>query len=133
MGTVSALISGILVAVIGFYATQVYNQRQRLDEEFRKEKELATVQVQTVEKFFPHLSSGDEATKEAALQAIAALGNPELATKLALTFRGPGSSSALTKIASSSDEKVARSAELALGDLFASLRPSVVRIESEVA
>lgn len=130
MGKVSTLISGILVALIGLYATQVYNRRQHVAEEARKERELAVLQVQTVEKFFPHLTSGDEAKKEAAIKAIAALGNGELATEIGRIFGGIGSKAALSKIASSPNMQVARSAEAALSELFSELRPSVVRIES---
>ncbi len=131
LGTVSALLSGILVALIGFYATQVYSRRQREAEEARKERELTVLQVQTVEKFFPHLSSGDDAKMKAAIQAIAALGNEDLATNVARIFGGSGSAAALSKLASLPGSRVAKSAEAALSELFAAVRSSVVRIESQ--
>lgn len=131
LGAVSTLVGGVLVALVGGFATQVYNVRQQASEAARRERELAVIQVQTVERFFDHLTSNDERIKEAALDAIAALGNEELTTKLALAFGGPGSSAALTKIASRSDSEAAKSAEAALSELFSAIRPSVVRIESQ--
>ena len=77
-GVITPLLSGALVALIGFYATNVYNRRQREAEVNRKDSELLVAQVQTVEKFLPHLSAGNEESKKAALIAIAALGKETL-------------------------------------------------------
>jgi hypothetical protein len=79
-----------MVALIGFYATNVYTRRQQLSEQHRKDQELVVAQIQTVEKFIPHLSSSDEKIKTAGLIAIAALGNEELAVRLATAFGGSG-------------------------------------------
>lgn len=97
MTAISGLISGLSVALIGFYATNVYNRRQRVSEERKKDQELVVAQIQTAEKFIPHLSSGNENIKAGALTAIAALGNEELAVKLATAFGGSGATAALTK------------------------------------
>lgn len=129
LGSVSTLLSGVAVALIGFYATQVYDRRQRDAEEARKQRELIVLEVQTVEKFFPHLASSTETTKQAAIQAIASLGNAELATKLASIFGGSGSRAALSRIAAQPDVEGAKRAEAALGDLFSAIRPSVVRVQ----
>lgn len=128
-GTLSTLFSGVLIALIGFYATNVYDQRQREAENARKEQELAVLQVQTMEKFIPHLSSGDESRKKAAIIAISSLGNRKLATKIALAFGGSGSIAALSSIASLPEPEVAEPAQEALGQLFSEIRPSVVRIQ----
>lgn len=123
-------LSALIVAVLGFYGTQVYTRRQREREEAQRDRELKNLEVQTVEKFFPHLSSTDEHTKEAAIQAIASLGNEELATNIARIFGGPGANAALSRIASAlPDSEAARGAEVALGELFSVLKPSIVRIE----
>jgi len=111
---VSGLASGLAVALFGFYATNVYNRRQRQSEENRKDRELLIAQIQTVEKFIPHLSSKDETVKSGALVAISALGNEELAIKLAKAFGGPGATSALTSIAATAGPQEAASAERAL-------------------
>jgi hypothetical protein len=123
---VSGLASGLAVALIGFYATNVYNRRQRISEERRRDQEVVISQLQTVEKFMPHLSSTDEQIKGAAIIAISALGNDELAIKLAKAFRGPGATSALTTIAiTAGKEAIASSAQQVLLDVFKSLQTRV--------
>src|SRR5262249_51821242 len=128
LAALSGLVSGVVVALIGFYATNVYNRRQRAVEEHRKDQEVLIAQVQTVEKFIPHLASQNEQTKGAALVAIAALGNEELAVKLASAFRGPGATRALTAIASSAAPEAAKSAAQALRDVLTFLKPRIVTL-----
>jgi hypothetical protein len=111
---VSGLASGLVVALIGFYATNVYNRRQRLSDEHRKDRELLISQIQTVEKFIPHLSSKEESVKRAALVSISALGNEELAIKLATAFGGSGAVDALASIAATAGPQEAASAQRAL-------------------
>jgi hypothetical protein len=113
----SGLVSGLTVALIGFYATNAYNRRQ-----------LVISQIQTVEKFMPHLSSNDENTKAGALIAISALGNEQLAIKLATAFGGAGATAALTRITSTASSQDASSAERALKDIFRHLQARIVRI-----
>lgn len=123
----SGLSSGILVALIGFYATNVYSRRQKASEERRRDQEILISQIQTVEKFIPHLASDNEQTKGAALIAIAALGNEELAVKLATAFKGTGATRALTEIASAGGETLAgQNAKRVLVDVLASLQTRVV-------
>ncbi len=117
VSAISGLISGLTVALIGFYATNVYNRRQRELEEHRRDQELLVSQVQTVEKFIPHLSSDNEKTKAGALIAIAQLGNEELAVKLAAAFGGSGGTAALKSITSTSGGQVRASAAEALGKI----------------
>src|SRR5262245_50269108 len=74
LAAMSGFVSGIIVVLIGFYATNVYNRRQKASEDRRKDQEVLISQIQTIEKFIPHLSSENEQTKGAALIAIAALG-----------------------------------------------------------
>jgi len=128
LAAISTLISGIVVALIGFYATNVYNSRQREAEGRRKAQELTISQIQTVEKFIPHLSSTNEAIKAAALSTIAALGNDELAVKLARIFGGSGSTSALASIAATARPSAVAAAHRALGDLLEYLKSRVVAL-----
>jgi Trypsin-like peptidase domain len=131
VSAVSSLVSGLTVALIGFYATNVYTRRQRLTEEHRKGQELVISQIQTVEKFIPHLSSRDENAKAGALIAISALGNEELAIKLAAAYGGPGATAALTSIVSTGGSQGAASAERALKEIFQHLQARVVRLTNE--
>ncbi len=130
ISAVSGLVSGVVVALLGFYATNVYNRRQRQAEERRKDQELVIAQIQTVEKFFSHLTSTEERSRSGALVAIAALGNEELAVKLAKAFAGPGATSALTTLVSTASAPVAAQAGEALRVHLAFLRPRIVRIVS---
>jgi S1-C subfamily serine protease len=120
--------SGVLVALIAFYATNVYNRRQKNTEEERKDRELLIAQIQTVEKFFPHLSSMDEKIKGGALISIAALGNEDLAVRLAKLFSGSGAIGALTTIASAASGTGGAKAESALLDALTYLKPRVVTL-----
>src|SRR5207302_990706 len=60
LGTLSGLVTGVLVAVIGFYATEVYDQRSRATERQDRERNVVAVELQTVERFFPHLVSQND-------------------------------------------------------------------------
>lgn len=129
LGTVSTLVSGVLVAGIGFYATTIYDASKQREEEARELERLAISQVAVVEKLIPHLASDNEERKEAALISLAALGNEELAADLARAFGGSGARTAIGKLTDSASPEVAAVARATVADLFDSLRPSVVRIE----
>jgi S1-C subfamily serine protease len=133
LSAMSALISGLLVAAIGALATYLYNKRQNAIEETKSERELSVLRVQTVQTFMPHLQSADEREKEAALLAIHALGNSELASKLATMYRGEGAVGALSRIAAGSDRQAAKSAEQSLRVIFDTLRASTVQVLGEDA
>jgi hypothetical protein len=88
-------------------------------------------QIQTGEKFIPHLASGSENIKRGALIAIAALGNEELAVKLATAFGGSGATAGLASIASTASPHGVASAARALKDIFRDLRERIVAIADE--
>ena len=129
LSAISGILSGVLIALIGIYATQAFNRRQLAAQDLQKARELSILEVQTLGTFFSYLSSSDSKIKTAALIAIAALGNEELATKLARTFADVGSKEALSKFASSFVTPNAKlGAEIALADLFSTLKASVVMV-----
>ena len=130
LGAASTLLSGILVGLIGIYATSIYNARQLDSQRFQQEREISVRRVETVEKFFVHLASEDQSIRGAALDTIAALGDEELATNLAKHFGGEGSRSTLARLSQSADPTIARKAELALNELFRTLQKSVATIYS---
>lgn len=124
ISSVSGLITGGIVVVIGIFVTYLYNERQRkveeahnIAEEMHNKRELAVLQVQTVQSFMPQLQSGKSKEIEAALLGIAALGNPDLATRLANLYRTEGAVSALDKLAKSHDQQVAQKAAKSLMEL----------------
>lgn len=126
LSALSTLLSGIVVSAIGFYATNVYNRRQKAAEEERKNQEVRVAQVQTIERFIPHLAKED--TKAAALVAISAMGNEVLAVKLAEAFPGTGSTTALARIAGGKSAAAASDANRILDDIFSYLRARVVTV-----
>jgi S1-C subfamily serine protease len=127
VSALSGIVTGVLVALIGFYATQVYDGRSRDTERQDRQRGVAAVELEAVEKFFPHLMSKDETEKQAAIQAISSLANPDLAAKLAKVFGGAGARAALANIAVA--VPTARPAlEVALNDLFKTFQASVVLI-----
>ncbi|MEM9452217.1 MAG: serine protease [Cyanobacteria bacterium P01_E01_bin.6] len=127
----SGLVSGGLVAIISILATYIYNERQRKNLEQQKQRELAILQVQTVQGFIPQLQSDDPQAVEAALLAITALGNSKLATDLATLFKSQGAIAALEKIAINPDQGSAGFAQKSLSNLFAPLKGLVAEIHGK--
>jgi hypothetical protein len=60
ISAVSGIVAGVIVAAIGFYATQVYDQRSRTAEQLDRGRGVIATELHTVEKFFPHLASTNE-------------------------------------------------------------------------
>lgn len=81
------IIGASIMACIGAYATFTYNAQA-----------LRVQEIQTVEKFIPHLV-GDDRSKRAAILAISSMGNAPLAAKVAKIFASPGTASALRTMA----------------------------------
>lgn len=101
LGTLTPLISGVLISGIGIYFTHSNNVTQHKIQE-----------VQTIEKLIPHLT-GDEAEKKMAIIAISTLTNPETAAKIAQMFPSKGTVQALRSIAdqgTTKEKAVARKA-----------------------
>lgn len=90
---VAPIFAACIMASIGAYFTYSYNLQQ-----------LHVQEIQTVEKFIPHLV-GDEKSKRAAILAISSMGNATLAAKVAKMFASEGTASALRSIAQTSDSK----------------------------
>jgi hypothetical protein len=98
---VAPIVSAAIMACIGAYFTFSFNQQQ-----------LRVQEIQTVEKFIPHLI-GDEKQKRAAILAINSMGHSALAAKVASIFASEGTASALKSIAENSadaDQKMVREA-----------------------
>ncbi|MBX9570735.1 MAG: tetratricopeptide repeat protein [Candidatus Obscuribacterales bacterium] len=87
VAAIAPILSGTIIALGGAYFTTIYNEQQ-----------LKLQEVQTIERFIPHLL-GDEKSKRAAVLAISSLGNAKLAARVAAVFASPGTVSALESIA----------------------------------
>jgi hypothetical protein len=122
-------VSGVLVAAIGAIATGVYAWRQRQNERSKTERELRVQQAQTVQLLIPHLQSNNDREKRIALLAVSALGNEDLALRLAELEGSAGSVGAVTAIAARSTTSEGRdAAHDALASIFSALAPSVVQV-----
>jgi tetratricopeptide (TPR) repeat protein len=93
IGALAPIISGLLISVMAGYFTYSYNQQQ-----------LRLQEIQTIEKFIPHLL-GNEKSKKAAILAISSLTNTKLAARFASLFASEGTVSALKSIATTGDSK----------------------------
>lgn len=101
ISAIAPILSGTIIAIGGAYFTVAYNQQQ-----------LKLQEVQTIEKFIPHLL-GDEKSKRAAILAISSLTNDKLAARVASIFASPGTVSALESIADQSGDSKALKNSLA--------------------
>jgi hypothetical protein len=131
ISAVSGIVAGVIVAAIGFYATQVYDQRSRTAEQLDRGRGVIATELQTVEKFFPHLASTNETERQAAIEAVGDLGNPKLAADIATIFGGPGARAALRNIATAEQGQSKAVVEKALTDLFSEFSNSILRVETK--
>lgn len=109
MAAVAPIVSGILIFLMGGFFTYSYNQQQ-----------LRLQELQTIERFIPHLT-GDEQSKKAAILAISSLTTTELAGKIAALFASSGTVSALKTIAENGDDKQKTAASTALAQALENL------------
>lgn len=109
VAAVAPIISGFLIFVAGGVFTYAFNQQQ-----------LRLQEVQTIERFIPHLT-GNEQSKKAAILAISSLTNAELAGKIASIFASSGTVSALQSMATTGSDKEKSIASKALSDALENL------------
>ncbi len=93
VGAAAPIISGILISAMAGYFTLSYNHQQ-----------LRLQEIQTIEKFIPHLL-GNEKSKKAAILAMSSLANTGLAAHFASLFASEGTVSALKSIATTGDTR----------------------------
>jgi hypothetical protein len=93
LAAIAPIISGALIFLMGGYFTYSFNQQQ-----------LKLQEIQTIEKFIPHLMGNDQ-SKRASILAISSLTNAELASRFAQIFASPGTVSALQSMAESGTNK----------------------------
>jgi hypothetical protein len=130
ISTLSTFLSSVLIAGMGLYFTHVYNTTQNEREINVKNQQNRIAEVQTLEKFMPHLL-GSEESKKVAILAISSLGNTELATRLANLYPSGGTVSAVATIASSGTDTERLVANKVLDNMFAKYRPAVVQLRGK--
>ena len=95
--TISVFLSTVVIAALGSYFTYSYNKQQGVLEHQNQVHQTKILEMQTVEKFIPHLTK-DEKTKEIALLALTTLGSSEFATKFSQLSPSAGSDAAADTI-----------------------------------
>lgn len=116
IAALAPIISGLLIFVTGGWFTFSYNQQQ-----------LKLQEIQTIEKFIPHLT-GNEQSKKAAILAISSLTDAELASKVAAIFASRGTVSALQSIAATGSERDKTIATKALAEALENLAAREMRL-----
>lgn len=117
ISAVAPIISGAMIFLAGGYFTFSYNQQQ-----------LRVQEIQTIEKFIPHLT-GSEQSKKAAILAISSLADARLAGKIAALFASQGTVSALKSISESGNEKDREAAQAALSRALENLSQRESRLD----
>lgn len=107
---VSTFLSTVVIAGIGLYFTHTYNERQSSREHQSSIYETKILEMQTVEKFIPHLA-GNEENKRVALLALTTLGSSEFATQFAALNPSEGADSAADTIMATAEFTVSRSSK----------------------
>jgi len=102
IAAVAPIISGIFIFLAGGVFSFTYNQQQ-----------LKVQEIQTIEKFIPHLT-GSEQSKKAAILAINSLADAKLAGKIASIYASQGTVSALQSISKTGTDNERAIAEQAL-------------------
>lgn len=86
LSSVAGIVQGVLVALIGFVITVMYNRRQSRAEDLRAAQERHDRELQVVKSFLPLLGSADQKRKKAAFATLAYLGNEELAADVGAIY-----------------------------------------------
>jgi cytoskeletal protein RodZ len=81
LSSISTFLSTVVLGGLGLWFTHTYNEHQSERELSSGQEQVRVLEMQTVEKFIPHLITSDETEKEVALLAITSLGSPKFATK----------------------------------------------------
>lgn len=115
---VSPIISGMLIFVAGGVFTYTYNQQQ-----------LKVQEIQTIEKFIPHLT-GSEQSKKAAILAINSLTDAKLAGKIASLYASQGTVSALQSMTTSGNDIERAIAQQALTKTLNTLKERENRLDT---
>ena len=113
---VAPIISGIFIFLAGGVFTFTYNQQQ-----------LKVQEIQTIEKFIPHLT-GSEASKKAAILMINSLADAKLAGRIASIFASQGTVSALQTITRTGNDNDRQIAEQALAKTMANIKARESRL-----
>lgn len=117
IAAVAPIISGVFIFLAGGVFTYTYNQQQ-----------LKVQEIQTIEKFIPHLT-GSEQSKKAAILAINSLADAKLAGRIAAIYASQGTVSALQTMSRSGTGKDREIAEQALAKTIENIKARESRLD----
>jgi hypothetical protein len=117
IAAVAPIISGAFIFLAGGVFSFTYNQQQ-----------LKVQEIQTIEKFIPHLN-GSEQSKKAAILMINSLADTKLAGKIASIYASQGTVSALQTMTKTGTDKDREIAEQALAKAVDILRARESRLD----
>jgi S1-C subfamily serine protease len=122
-------IGSVLIAGIVAVATYLHNRRQAEADLYQRSQDSKVNRVQTMGELIPYLSSRDARQVEAALVAIAELGDEELARRFAIIYQKEGGLGALDRLATYGASDASEKAKGLLQALLDQLIQSVTGIE----
>jgi len=131
LGTVSGFLSAILVASIGFYATQIYDQRTRDLELAEKQRTAVAAELQAIEKFFPHLNVAEGPEKAAAIEIVSSISRSEIGGRIANAYRGPSARAALISMGNNATSKEKEKIDAVISDLYRSYSEFVYYVQTD--
>lgn len=117
IAAVGPIVSGVLIFLTGGVFTYTYNLQQ-----------LKVQEIQTIERFIPHLT-GSEQSKKAAILAINSLADAKLAGKIASIYASQGTVSALQTLSRSGSDKDRKIAEQALARTIENIKARESRLD----
>jgi hypothetical protein len=100
-------LSSVVIALIGLYFTHVYNEHQSQREAESQKYQTRILEMQTIEKFIPHLTGREEIKKIAPL-AITSPGSPEFAARFAQLSPSEGTQAAADVIMATAQSRAQR-------------------------
>lgn len=110
LSSISTFLSSVVIAGIGLYFTHSYNaiesaRKSDLEKQDNANKtyQAQILEMQTVEKFIPHLTSKNEETKKIAILTISTLASSKVATNIGQLYKTKGTQEAVDIIMASSN------------------------------
>jgi hypothetical protein len=94
LSSLSTFFSTVVIGGLGIWFTHDYNERQGKRDDQAKANQTRVLEMETVEKFIPHLKSTDENEKKVALLALSTLASAQLATQLVKLYPSRGAQEA---------------------------------------
>ena len=124
----SGAVSAIFVAVVSSGATYWIQRRRRNAEEAQHSDNLQVAKIQALHNFMPLFQSSKDRDITAAVLAISALGDQDLANRMADLYRDKGGIDALERIANSTNTAAATTAQRSLEAIYSESEERIAKL-----